>query len=550
MMIAELFPALIDWPFVAYTIKATLALSVVLVFCRLSRNLSASSCHLMISTVLILTALMPLTSSLLPDWDVITIPALHSYQDGPGVDTEVEGSWPSSSLSLAEIPEPGPVESTQKQILSSWQGIAVITYFFGILLMAGRVMAVSLWSLWHRSRGTQPIGKNSRILQIASSTMQQAGLKRPVSVLLSDRISVPMACGWLKPAVLLPVNAIDWSDKHLQSVLLHEIAHIRRGDAVTSKIAHLAAIWQWFNPVYWLALVYLQIEREKACDDIVINAGVQNADYAEHLIATGRSATSMIWGVRPALRMARKRNIEGRIIDILNESKNRRSVSVRVALYAGSVLLSLVTSLACMKVDAQDNTFETAISHEKAEIVTAVNSFYTALNKGENLNAVGGKFLSADYFTPPHLTLGSQHASEWDDIRKRMIVALYSQGMRFNPLFEYRLTEMQIDNDRCFVTQKTDIINRAGGRPPMPLVAGMEHRFEMIKENGAWKIARFDNGVRFMRTGTGDSLHSSFLFWVEDFADSTTPLGAVVFEIVPTELRNGGSNYLTLEMEI
>ena len=69
---------------------------------------------------------------------------------------------------------------------------------------------------------------------------------------------------------MLPVAAQDWSDEQLRSVLLHELAHIKRRDVLGQLLAQFACALHWFNPLVWFAAWRLHVERERACDDLVL----------------------------------------------------------------------------------------------------------------------------------------------------------------------------------------------------------------------------------------------------------------------------------------
>ena len=77
----------------------------------------------------------------------------------------------------------------------------------------------------------------------------QLGLSRDVELLTSDDVQVPMTCGWRRPAVLVPTVALSWSDERRRVVLLHELAHVQRGDFAAHIAASLAAGLHWLNPL-------------------------------------------------------------------------------------------------------------------------------------------------------------------------------------------------------------------------------------------------------------------------------------------------------------
>jgi hypothetical protein len=92
-------------------------------------------------------------------------------------------------------------------------------------------------------------------------------------------------------------------------------------------MTQFACALNWFNPLMWFAGRQMQIERERACDDLVLSAGVRPSTYAEHLV-------ELVSRLRPAaltrscgLAMARNSSLEGRLLAVLSEKLNRRGVN-------------------------------------------------------------------------------------------------------------------------------------------------------------------------------------------------------------------------------
>jgi TonB family protein len=174
-----------------------------------------------------------------------------------------------------------------------------------------------------------------------------------VTVLIGDDAIVPMVTGVLRPAVLLPREAAHWSRERLHIVLLHEMAHIRRRDCVTQALAELAGSLYWFNPLVWLAIRRLRIERERACDDLVLSVGHKASDYAAHLLAlarpleTGELATA-------AVTMASSSHLETRLRSILNPQLDRRALTRVAGVTALVIAACLVLPLAAMRPQAGD----------------------------------------------------------------------------------------------------------------------------------------------------------------------------------------------------
>ncbi len=158
------------------------------------------------------------------------------------------------------------------------------------------------------------------------------GLKRPVVLLLDPKRSIPIVWGLWKTRLQLPKEALQWSDEQLQSVLLHELAHVRRRDLFVLALTQIACALHWFNPLVWIAAWRLHVERERACDDLVLNTGIRASSYAEHLLNVATRLTSSQWTQACGLAMARNSLLHGRLSAVLSEKQNRRSVTTALAI--------------------------------------------------------------------------------------------------------------------------------------------------------------------------------------------------------------------------
>jgi beta-lactamase regulating signal transducer with metallopeptidase domain len=153
--------------------------------------------------------------------------------------------------------------------------------------------------------------------------------------------SMPMACGLIRATILMPQDADAWPSERLRIVLLHELAHIRRRDCLTHAMAQIACATHWFNPLAWLAARRLRIERERACDDLVLASGTRGSDYADQLIAIARAMCAARFPAIFAgatLAMAHRSQLEGRLMSILDPrvprlapSRARTTVAVTFA---------------------------------------------------------------------------------------------------------------------------------------------------------------------------------------------------------------------------
>ena len=148
--------------------------------------------------------------------------------------------------------------------------------------------------------------------------------------------------GWRRPVVMLPASASEWSAERMRVVLLHELAHARRGDWILQMAAEaLRCVW-WFNPLAWMVCARLRRESEHAADDLVLAQGVPAAICATHLVELAREVRKHRRTWLPAPAMAGSSNLEWRVSTMLNPRTNRRPLT-RFARFGSLGVLVLVS---------------------------------------------------------------------------------------------------------------------------------------------------------------------------------------------------------------
>ncbi len=120
---------------------------------------------------------------------------------------------------------------------------------------------------------------------VAEQILEKLQLKKKVKFYLSDKVNVPLVIGFLKPVVLFPlafVNALDV--KQVEAILIHELSHVRRNDYLLNIVKTAIETLLFFNPFVWLSSRIIQIERENACDDLVVSHTNSPVAYAHVLL--------------------------------------------------------------------------------------------------------------------------------------------------------------------------------------------------------------------------------------------------------------------------
>lgn len=115
--------------------------------------------------------------------------------------------------------------------------------------------------------------------------LMRTGIKRPVKLLESRRVTGPFTIGFLKPVILLPMGLLTGMDPfQIEAIIMHELAHIRRADYLINLLQSLVEVLFFYHPaVQWMSR-QARIEREHCCDDLVMEWRQDPMVYAQALM--------------------------------------------------------------------------------------------------------------------------------------------------------------------------------------------------------------------------------------------------------------------------
>src|SRR5258708_1728565 len=131
-------------------------------------------------------------------------------------------------------------------------------------------------------------------------------------------------------------------------------------------LTQIACALHWFNPLVWFAAWRLGVERERACDDLVLASGVRPSAYAGHLLDIVTGLVPARWTQSCGLAMARKSSLEGRLAAVLSGSRNRRGLTRILAAAAVVLAAAVAIPLAMLRTAEPDKpkTENTAVNAE------------------------------------------------------------------------------------------------------------------------------------------------------------------------------------------
>ena len=276
-------------------IKVALLLVAAIVAARQLHRASAAVRHWILVTTLVAAVLLPIVTPWLPAWRLEVAPAgLIAPSPEPAAVADVPLSRPpASSDGVPAVADADVTTDVGALMMTIWL-IGSVLMFAGLLIELARLR-------WHAARSVML--EDERLAGLAVQAAIDTGLRRPVRIMESPSPALLATWGLLRPRLMLPISAREWSDERARIVFLHEMAHIRRFDWCAQLLSEALRCLYWFNPLTWIAASRLRQESEQACDDAVLVDGVDAADYAAHLLELARvsRAAGPLWLAAPAM---------------------------------------------------------------------------------------------------------------------------------------------------------------------------------------------------------------------------------------------------------
>ena len=155
-------------------------------------------------------------------------------------------------------------------------------------------IVLTWWTRWRRVAaavrgGVQPHG--GREVALLRRLECASGIGTPIRFVLSDTSLEPAVFGIRTPVLLWPRRISEClNDDHVEAILAHELSHVRRRDNLVSVVHMFVQAAFWFHPMVWWVGARLINERERACDEAVIESGRAPQVYAESILKTCRFA--------------------------------------------------------------------------------------------------------------------------------------------------------------------------------------------------------------------------------------------------------------------
>src|SRR5512141_3141747 len=357
-------------------LKATLLLAMTVTALFLLRRASAAVRQLVATLGLAGVLALPAVSLFAPRWEIPLIPnpvplAVPAVSELTAPRAEARptsrSDWPATSEAAADTEpslRPPDVVSSRSNLASTstakdfepdgatpktsssptwWMFGALALWAAGALLASARLVLGTNRVAAIRRRASEV---DENWTAVSNELGAKLGVARPVRLLFSRDVAVPVTAGLRRPVVLLPDTARRWNEERRRVVLLHELAHVRRCDWMALLVGQAAVALYWFHPLAWSIRVQMRKDCERACDDLVLAAGTRASVYAAHLLSIIRSLRLSRQRALPAVAMAHRSYWDGRMRAILDPAVARRAVSGREARLAAAAIFTAVAALA------------------------------------------------------------------------------------------------------------------------------------------------------------------------------------------------------------
>ncbi|HUU16914.1 MAG TPA: M56 family metallopeptidase [Sedimentisphaerales bacterium] len=277
---------------------------------------------------------------------VETVPAIVSPMiNPPRIEAGSDTSAIAPTTPTIEPAVAGPVNPPVVPL--SWQGAVFLAWLTVVITMG---LLLLQRAIFVRGLVAQAKEANGFMTDTLESCRERIGVKRKVGLKVSPNAASPAVCGLFRPVILVPQNLTSsLSKSQLRAVMLHELAHIRRGDLWVNLAQIVLQIIYFYNPLLWAANAIIRRIREQAVDEMVLVAmGEKAQQYPQTLVDVAKLAFK-----RPALSLRligvveSKSSLAGRIKHILNRPMPKKAklgiLGLAVVIIIAAILLPMAT---------------------------------------------------------------------------------------------------------------------------------------------------------------------------------------------------------------
>ncbi len=269
---------------------------------------------------------------------------------------------PAVVVSHADV-VPAPAAPAAVRPAITWRGWVFLGWFAGVLTLSVYLLRRVQYVRKLIRRSTPASDALADVLTQCAAVLR---LRSCPALRLSDDAPGPAVCGLFRPVVLMPTSLAEGlHGERLRTVLVHELAHVRRADLWVNFAQTLLLVVYFYHPLLWLANAIVRRLREQAVDETVLVALDAEAEsYGTTLIDLAEMTFH-----RPALGLRligiaeSKKALEGRIRHMITQPKPRTAKLGLAGLLAIALAAAVLLPMARAKTEAEKPLFIARLSN-------------------------------------------------------------------------------------------------------------------------------------------------------------------------------------------
>ena len=244
-----------------------------------------------------------------------------------------------------------------------------------IIWLCGVIVVLAVWGVrWRQVAKTlrQAVrvegGREWEILRRLHNAM---GAGRQIPLLMSQKLMEPGMFGIFRPVLIWPQRLSErLKDEHIEAILAHELGHAQRRDNLTALLHMVVEAAFWFHPLVWWMERRMVEERERACDEAVVQMGSRPGIYAESLLKACRfcveSPLVCVSGITGA-------DLSNRVLSIMTLRLEQMSMGKKIALALFGVLV-IATPILLGQSEAAQRVMLAAVNAAPSPFRTAAHA--------------------------------------------------------------------------------------------------------------------------------------------------------------------------------
>jgi bla regulator protein BlaR1 len=280
----------------------------------------------------------------------------------------------------------------------------LIPALLAVAWICGFTVVLLVWlARWRRvsaaMKNAVPL-QEGREVETLRRLERAGGMRKKIEILLSRASLEPGILGIVRPVLVWPEGISDrLEDAHLEAIVAHEVWHVRRNDNLAAAVHMIVEAMFWFHPLVWWLGARMVDERERACDEEVLQLGGQPQVYAESIL---KICEFCLGSPFPCVAGVTGSDLKKRIVNIMNKSVIRK-------LNFGKKLLLSAVGVAAISLPIVFGLAKPAQSRTPNTAVLTAGYQQVSVTPGETGNGI---IQTRIMFTPDSLTAKNQTLQE------------------------------------------------------------------------------------------------------------------------------------------